>query len=203
LPTFRLNLLELQPLTHVDFHFPPGSLGTYASTGPIPAEDATIRSPLLPATLFLAGVDQPLSQLRRIRIGVTLQDLNRQLAQQKLRGEEQAVAHEVKKAYFALLQTQSALGATQEALKLFRELERVANEGLAEQAVLQADVLEVQTRLAQTELDELTLRNALQTQQSQINVLLGRSLDTEFQPVPVSDATPRRRAALRTRRGTA
>jgi len=187
LPTFRFNLLELQPLTHIDFHFPAGSLGTLPGMGPIPATDSTIRSPLLPTTLFLGGVDQPLSQLRRIAIGVVLQDLNRKLTLQRLRREELAVASEVKKAYYAMLLTQSALAATQEALKLFRELERVANEGLAQQAVLQSDVLEVQTRLAQTELDALTLRNGLQTQQSQLNLLLGRSFETEFRLAPVSD----------------
>ncbi len=189
LPTFRLNLLELQPLTHINFNFPTGSLGTYAATGPIPSTDTTLRSQFLPVTMFLAGADQPLSQLHRIGIGITLRDLERQLALQKLRGEEQAVATDVKKAYFGLLQTQSALEAIEEALKLFRELERVAKEGLAQQAVLPGDVLEVQTRLAQTELDEITLHNALQTQQSQINVLLGRPLESQFQVAPVSENT--------------
>lgn len=189
LPSFRFNLLELQPLTHVNFEFPQGSLGTLPTTGPIPPTDTTIRSPLLPTTLFLGGVDQPLSQLRKIRIGVVLQDLNRKLTLQRLRREELAVSSEVKKAYYSMLQTQSALVAVDEALKLFRELERVANEGIAQQAVLQSDLLEVQTRLAQTELDALTLRNGLQTQQSQINLLLGRSFDTEFRLVPVSDTT--------------
>jgi outer membrane protein TolC len=189
LPSFRFNLLELQPLTHIDFHFPEGSLGTFPATGPIPMADTTLRSPLLPVTLFLAGADQPLSQLRRIRIGVALQELNRQLTLQRLRREELAVANEAKKAYYALLQTQSALEATEEALKLFRELERVANESLAQQAILQSDVLEVQTRLAQTELDQLTLRNALTTQRSQLNLLLGRSFETEFNLAPVSDNT--------------
>ena len=86
LPTFRFNLLEVQPLTHIDFHFPAGSLGTFAATGPIPSADTTLGSPLRPATLFLAGADQPLSQLHRIGLGIKLQDLNRQLAQQKLPG---------------------------------------------------------------------------------------------------------------------
>jgi outer membrane protein TolC len=182
-PSLRLNLLELQPLTHIDFHFPAGSLGSFPATGPIPATDTTLRSPLLPTTMFLAGADQPLSQLHRVRLGIALQELSRQLTLQRLRAEELAVANEVKKAYYAVLLTQSALDATDEALKLFRELERVAKESLAQEAILQSDVLDVQTRLAQTELDELTLKNGLQTQRSQLNLLLGRPFETDFRVV--------------------
>jgi len=187
LPSFRFNLLELQPLRPISFNFPTGSLGTFAATGPIPAVDTSIKSPYRPATLALASADQPLTQLRRIRIGIKLQDLNRQLALQRLHAQEQEVAFNVRKAYFNLLQTQSALDATVEALKLFREVERVAKESLAQQAVLQGDVLEVQTRVAQAELDELTLRNGLLTVQGQINALVGRPLETSFRAVAIAE----------------
>jgi len=138
--------------------------------------------------MVLAGADQPLSQLHRVRLGVALQELNRQLTLQRLRKEELDVANEVKKAYYAVLLTQSALDATDEALKLFHELERVAKESLAQQAILQSDLLDVQTRLAQTELDELTLKNGLQTQRSQLNLLLGRPFETDFRVVAVKES---------------
>jgi outer membrane protein TolC len=188
LPVFRLNAFAFHPLTKFEFKFPAGVFGSFAGIGPVPAVDTTIQTPRRLSLFALAGVQQPLTQLRRVAIGVHLQDLGRQVAQEKLSVQEKEVANEVKKAYFGLIQTQSALDATAEALKLFRELERVATESLAQQVVLPAELLDVQTRLAQTELDELTLRNALLTQRSHLNLLIGRDLDTEFRVAPVSRA---------------
>lgn len=189
LPGFRVGLLEAQPLTHLDFNFPPGSLGTYPATGPIPLKDTAIRNPLTPLTFVLAGVDQPITQLRRIGLGVDLQNLKREVALRKLRQQEQSVANDVKKTYYALVQVQSALDATDDTLKLFRELERVAQQGLIEQVVLQGEVLDVQTRLAQTELDQVTLRNAIETGKGALNILLGRPLDTDFRAASVPQET--------------
>ena len=188
LPGARVGLLAAQPLTHLDFHFPPGSLGTYPATGPIPFTDAFIRNPLTPLALVLAGVDQPISQLHRIGLAVDLQTLKREEASQKLEQQEQAVANDVKKTYYGLLQAQSALDATGDALKLFRELERVAQQGLIEQVVLQGDVLDVQMRLAQTELEQVTLRNTIETQKGALNILLGRPLETDFRAASLPQA---------------
>jgi outer membrane protein TolC len=188
LPVFRLNAFAFYPLTQFDVKFPAAAFGSYAGIGPVPAVDTTLRIPRRLSLFAVAGVQQPLTQLRRVGIGVGLQDLGRQMAQEKLSAQEKEVANEVKKAYFGLLQYQSALDATAEALKLFRELERVATESLAQKVVLPAELLDVQTRLAQTELDELTLRNALLTQRSHLNLLIGRDLDTEFRVAPVSRA---------------
>jgi outer membrane protein TolC len=54
--------------------------------------------------------------------------------------------------------------------------------------VLRADSLEVKTRLARTEYETLTLRNALAAQQEQFNELLGRDIRTAFRVSPVPEA---------------
>src|SRR5712692_4102052 len=43
-PVFDVNVLESYLLTPVDFTFHQGALGTFPSTGPIPARDTTIRT---------------------------------------------------------------------------------------------------------------------------------------------------------------
>lgn len=61
---------------------------------------------------------------------------------------------------------------------------------MAQQTALRADSLEVKTRLARTEYEVLTLRNALAAQHEQLNELLGRDIRTAFRVSPVPDATP-------------
>jgi outer membrane protein len=189
LPSFRFNMFEFQPLTHINLDIPGGSLGSPAATGPIPPVNTSIGSPLLPITLVLGGVDQPLSQLHRIGLNIQLQDLNRQMTAQRLAAQEQGIANDVKAAYLGLVQTESALRGLEEALKLLHELERVAGESLSQQTALRADLLEVQVRLAQAEFDQLRLRDSIHTQQAQLNVLLGRSSDTDFHVTPATEAT--------------
>lgn len=180
LPSFSVRFFEQQPLSHINFNIPPGTLGSFAATGPIPPGSATIRNPMQPMSIALAGVDQPLTQLRRIDLGIQLQNLKREEAASKLREQEQVVSSEVKKAYYALLQTQSALDVTADTLKLFNEVQRVAEQGSVEKVVLQGELLEVKTRVAQTQLEQMSLRNSIETQKGALNILLGRSINTDF-----------------------
>src|SRR5262245_19205856 len=54
LPSFEFNLLESQTITALDFRFPKGVFGSYPTTGPIPAENTTVSTPLRPTTFLYA-----------------------------------------------------------------------------------------------------------------------------------------------------
>jgi outer membrane protein len=183
LPSFSFRVMEEQPFTHINFDFPAGFLGA-SPMGPIPATDTQIKNALKPMTFIISEVAQPISQLHRINISIGIQSLNREEAAQKLAEQQQSIAGEVKKTYYGMLQSQSMLNAMDETLKLFRELQRVAEQGVAERLVLPGEVLEVKTRLARAELERLTLRDAIETQKSSLNLLLARPLDTDFRPAP-------------------
>ena len=70
---------------------------------------------------------------------------------------EQTTVNQVKQTYYGILQTQSALDSLLEAIRYYRELDRVTADNVAQQVSLKADSLEVKTRLAKTEYEALNL----------------------------------------------
>lgn len=190
LPIFKVGVTGLYLLTPIELEFERGALGTFDGIGPVPAEDTTIRtSPGLRSSVN-ASVAQPLSQLYRIGLGVKQLQVSQQLTREQWRSQRHSVMYDVKRLYYTMLQTQSAMAAASEALASYRELERVVSEKLSQQAVLRADSLEVKTELARTNHELLTLRNALAGQQEQLNEWLGRDIRTAFRLSPVPETTP-------------
>jgi outer membrane protein len=100
------------------------------------------------------------------------------------------VVNQVKQIYYTLLQTQSALEATEESRAFLRELDRVTEHYVRQQTALKSASLNVKSQLAQTEYQALTLRNTLASQHEQLNELLGRDIRTPFHVNPVPEATP-------------
>lgn len=180
LPSFKVTALISQPLTPFDVTFEKGAFGTFPSTGPIPSEDTVISSPMNPTALVTGQVTQPLSQLYQIKLNIKQMELSRAMSQEDLRLKQQSVVNDIKRAYYAILQTQSAFESTEASIKLYRELDRVTETYVLQQVALKTDQLEVQTRLAKAEYELLTLTNLLATQKEQLNSLLGRNVSTPF-----------------------
>jgi len=151
--------------------------------------------------LASAQVAQPLSQLYQIHLAIREQELSADLAAEQYRGQRQSIVASVKQAYFATLQTESSLEATQALVKQYEETDRVATQYLTEESVLKSDSLEAKAKLAQTRYQVVQLRDTLQTQKEQLNELLGRDLDTAFrteQVPPISPAEMDLKAARQT-----
>ena len=180
LPKFEFTALAGQQLISPDFTFTKGVLGNYANVGPIPDRDVKMSTPSRPTAILFGQVTQPLSQLHRIRLNIKLAALSTDVAREQLRGQEQSVLNNVKRTYYAIVQTESALQSVRQALAFYRELERVTGDYVAQQVALKADDLEVKTRLAKTETEELTVTNQLSTLREQLNQLMGRDIRTEF-----------------------
>jgi outer membrane protein len=145
---------------------------------------------------------QPLSQLYQIHLAIRAQELSTDLAQQKYKGQRQSIVASVKQAYYATLQTESALDATQALVKQYEETDRVATQYLGQESVLKSDSLEAKAKLAQTRYQVLQLRDTLQTQKEQLNELLGRDLDIPFRTEQVPPVAPAE-MDLKTARSTA
>jgi outer membrane protein len=180
LPQFQFYMLEGHLLDPINFSFPAGLFGVFPQLGPIPPGPTTIHTPAQLFTLVFGQVAQPLSEQYRIGLGIQNEKLKKQIAEQELSREEQTIVNEVKKTYYNLAQTESGLRATEETVKLFQELNRVASNGLAQQVVLKSDVLDTETGLATVESQQLTLRDTTATLKEKMNTLLGRDLTTEF-----------------------
>lgn len=180
LPSFNVDIFGSQQLTPIDFTFERGVFGTYPGIGPIPAENTKLSTPLKPTAIFITRVSQPLSQLYRTNLNLNQLRLSGEIAQEELRSKQQRVIRDVKRAYFALLQTQSALEAGRETIRMYKELDRVTGDYLAQQVVLRSESLDVKSRLARSEYDTMVLADQASTQKQQLNLLLGRDVRTEF-----------------------
>ena len=139
--------------------------------------------------VFAATVIEPLTQHYRIGLNIKLQKVSRELAQAKLRQQRNETVDQVKKTYYRILQTGSALSSVEEALKSYHELDKVTGDYVVQQVALKADHLTVQTRLARVEYEHLELSNQLATQKEQLNTLLGRDVGTTFEVAGVPEFT--------------
>jgi outer membrane protein TolC len=130
--------------------------------------------------VIVGQLSQPLSQLHRIKLQIKQQETAGEISRAQLSTTEQALVNEVKRAYYAILQSQGAAQAAEANIKLFRELDRVTGEYVVQQVALKTDLMDVQTRLAKAEYEVMTIHNQLLAQKEQLNHLLGRDVRTEF-----------------------
>ena len=186
LPTFQTDVSASQLMTPVDFLFPRGAFGDFPGTGPVPATDTAVSVSRQPTAYVSSQISQPLSQLFQIGLNVRRAGASRDIASERARGQQLAVVNQVKRLYFAILQIESALTADEEAIALYRELDRTMQVRLAQQVTLRGDALDVRVRLAQAELTKTTRQNGLASQKEQLNQLLGRDLRTDFEVEPAS-----------------
>ena len=134
-----------------------------------------------PTAVIGASIIQPLTQQFRIGLHIKQGRLSHDVAQAKLRQQQNETIAEVKKTYYAVLQTQSALISVQAALKSYRELDKITGDYVVQHVALRADQLTVQTRLARVQYEELELNSRLATQKEKLNSLLGRDVGTPFE----------------------
>jgi outer membrane protein len=188
LPSFQTEVNASQLLTPVSFAFPAGAFGEFPSTGPIPSTDTTVDVPRRPTYYLSSNVTQPITQLIEIGLNVRNAATSRDIEQQRLRGHELSIANSVKRVYFAILQTQSAIEAGHQAIALYRELDRTLDVRVVQKVALQSDSMEVKVRLAEAELAQVTRRNNLESQKEQLNQLIGRDVTTLFDVEAIASA---------------
>ena len=184
-PNFDVTVLSGALLGALDFEFKAGALGAFPATGPIPSIDTRISTSPQFHGVVLARITQPLSQLRRINFGAQALDIQQEVAREKVRTQELAVADGIKRLYYGIVQAEAGLTAQTEALAYYRELDRLMGEYVAQQVVLPSQQLEVRAGLARQEYQGLVLRQSITAYREQLNALLSRDLDEPF-----SVATP-------------
>ncbi|MFN7927481.1 MAG: TolC family protein [Blastocatellia bacterium] len=190
LPEFKFAVTGSQLLTPLSFSFEKGAFGVYPGIGPIPGTATEITTPRRPTALVNGQINQPLTQLHRIRLNLQQLHLAQEIAAQQVQQQRQTITNQVKKSYYAILQTQSAMRAAAEAIKLYQELDRVTGEYVVQQVALKHDSLEVQTRLEKAKYDSSVLSDQLATMKEQLNQLLGRDINTDFSVSPAPAYSP-------------
>src|SRR6185503_14948004 len=183
LPSIHLYMLASQQLVKHETNINNPLSNIIPGLGPF----FSISAPRRPTAIFAGQVLQPLSQQYRIGLNIKQVSLSRDVEREELRLRKQTTIDEVKRTYYAILQTQSALESLQESIRLYRELDRVTGDYVAQQVALKSDSLEVKTRLAKTEYEALNLTNQLATKKEQLNNLIGRDVRNDFRVSAVAD----------------
>ena len=188
LPQFQIYALGGELLRQVSFTVPQGSLGTFAATGPIPAQSQTVTQPRQFAGFIMGQAMQPVSQLWKIHLALISSQTHEALAQQRLRQKRQDTAQSVRELYYEIAQTQTQIEGAEANVKTLAALQPEIDRKLVELAVLKSDSLAVRARLSQQRFELVKFRDASKTQKESFNRLLGRDLKTEFtvevDPVP-------------------
>ena len=177
LPSLHMHTLFSGNLAKNDIRVPNPAANQFPGLGPffLLTDERKI------STVFATTAVEPLSQQYRIGLHIKLERLSHEMAQAKLRQQQNETIDQVKKTYYAILQTKSALSSVEQTVKSYQELDKVTSDYVVQQVALKADHLVVQTKLARAQYEQLDLSSRLATQKEQLNSLLGREVDREFE----------------------
>jgi len=189
-PRFDAYLLATELLTPLDFTIKAGQLGTFPSTGPIPASNVDLHTAARPVAVASITLTQPLTQIPRIRLGVAEQRLNEDLSRQNYAEQDQQLVRDVRRTYYSLLQSQSQAESQRATIHSLEELGRLIEKRLQERTTLKADSLRIKAEEAKARYQLLLVEDTLSDRKEALNRLLGRDLLAEFSVQPVSSALP-------------
>src|SRR5882762_97306 len=187
-PRFDTYFLASELLTPLDFTIRSGTFGTFPATGPIPAKDSKVHTPARPVAIASITATQPLTQLFRINLSIKQQKLTAELSQQSYFEREQELVNEVRRGYYAILQSQSELKSQRALLAYLEELQQLTSRRLDRKSVLKADSLRITAQRTKALYQLTVIEDALADRKEALNHLLGRDLQTEFtvEMVPAS-----------------
>jgi outer membrane protein len=189
LPSTTAYLFGAGNVTSPSFTFKQGVFGTVDGK-PVPSTNTSISLSQGFTGYVVAQVAQPLTQLYKIGLAIQDQKLQTNLSREKYQSTRQSIAADVKQAYYAVLQTESALDAAEAMVVQYQETDRVVLDYIAQRSVLKSDSLDVKAKLAQAKYQVVELKDTLQTQKEKLNDLLGRNIYTPFRTQPVPPARP-------------
>src|SRR6267143_1152185 len=189
-PRFDTYFLASELLTPLDFTIKSGTFGTFPATGPIPAKDSVIHTPARPVAIASITATQPLTQLFRINLSIKEQKLGAELSQQSYSLHKQDVVNEVRRAYYAILQSQSELESQRVLLAYLEGLQQLTGRRLQQEAVLKADGLRIIAQRTKALYQLTVMQDTLADQKEALNRLLGRDLLAEFTVEMVPDSLP-------------
>src|ERR1700719_3707077 len=179
-PRFDTYFLASELLTPLDFTIKSGTFGSFQATDPLPAKDSQIHTPARPVAIASVTATQPLTQLLRIDLSIKQQKLGVELSQQSYFIREQDLVNEVRRGYYAILQSQSEIESQRVLLGYLEELQQLTGRRLQQQAVLKADSLHIAAQRSKASYQLTVNQNALADRKEALNRLLGRDLQTDF-----------------------
>jgi outer membrane protein TolC/anti-anti-sigma regulatory factor len=190
LPSFKTDIYGSGLLAPISFEFDRGAFGTFKDIGPVPDTKTKVTAERSFNVAVVGQLQQPLTQLYRLNLGVRAREIGAQIAAEEARQTEQEMVRDVRRAYFAIVQARSAAVTNHVSVASLMELQRVLADRVQLQAALPADEMDVRVALANARQQQTSLDNSLTSQKEQLNLLLGRSPETDFDVEDVLELEP-------------
>jgi outer membrane protein len=179
-PRLDTSIFAAQLLTPIDFTIKAGQLGTFPTTGPVPASNTDLHTPARPIAIASVTLTQPLTQLFRIHLFVSEQRLKVDAARLSLEESGQKLTDDVRQAYYEVLQSQSQHESQESTVKYLEELQQLTERRFVQQVALEADKLSVKAELAKAVYQLTRTEDSLADRKEVLNHLLGRNLQIDF-----------------------
>ncbi len=183
----QLIAFGAQLLTKPSVTFQEGSLGVY-SVGPIPATNQKIDIARKPVAGVFASVLQPLSTQYRLHMQLTALKFGVDVTKQDQAKTRLEVIDRVRQAYYAVVESQSALDSLEASLPFYQETKRLAGENLRRETTLESDLLGADAQLLKTENAISDAKDQVATASDKLNDLMGRDIHTAFRVTEIGAA---------------
>ncbi|HEY1948282.1 MAG TPA: TolC family protein [Bryobacteraceae bacterium] len=175
-------------LNRASVTFDQGVLGTFASTGPIPARNTDVTIPRRIAGYDLTQVSLPLSQQPRLGLAVASANRETDIARQQEESVRLNQVSQTRNLYFQIVALEEARRAANAQVDAATETLRLAREAVEKGTGLPLERAESEARLAQAKADAAGLETDIRNGREQLNLLIGEPLDTQF---VLTSTTPR------------
>jgi outer membrane protein TolC len=180
--------LGAQLVTKPSVTFPAGSLGVYSATGPIPSTNQKIEIARKPAGTLDMSIAQPLSTQYQLHLRLKALELGVQATRQDQQKTRLEVVDQVRRAYYTVVEAQSALDSLQASLPYYQESNRLALENRRKETILESDLLNAHTQFLKIQNAISDASDRVASTSEQLNDLMGRDVHMQFRVAPIGDA---------------
>ena len=184
----QVTALGAQLITKPSVTFPAGSLGIYSATGPIPATNQKIEIARKPAGTVNVSVAQPLSTQYQLHLQLKALELGLEGTRQDQEKTRLEVVDQVRRAYYTVVEAQSALDSLQASLPYYQESHRLALENHRKETILQSDLLSADAQLLKIQNAISDASDRVASASEQLNDLMGRDIHTQFRVAAIGEA---------------
>jgi outer membrane protein TolC len=180
------SVLHVTELAGVEI--PTGELGSYPSTGPIPAKSLFVGQGGLTGYAGGVGLEQPLTQMFRIHQANVAAKQDLLVSKTQLDQTQDEIALQVRQLYYNILINQQKLKASQDQLAAAQIKDEESQSDVARGNALEVSALQSKASILQTQQEGLTLSLQGKDLQRQLADVLGLPVETPLELDPGSAA---------------
>ena len=184
----QLSALGAQLVTKPSVTYPAGALGVYSATGPIPATDQKVEIPRKPVGTVNVLVAQPLSTQYQLHLQLKALGLGLEGTRQDQEKTQLEVIDQVRRAYYAVVEAQSASESLQASLPYYQESHRLALENRGKETILESDLLNADAQLLKIQNAISDAHDRVASASERLNDLMGRDVHTQFRVAAIGEA---------------